>query len=65
MKSKGKVKILYTVTYLDAMAMSCVSPGRRRKRDKVVREVDKDINQIPMPYGIGISISPSLDPLVI
>lgn len=30
-----------------------------------MRKVDEDIDQIPMPYGITIWVSPSLDPLII
>ena len=51
--------------YLSAMAMSSVSPARRRESNQTVRKVHKHIDQMPMPNGISIRVGPTLHPLVI
>lgn len=47
------------------MSMSSVGPTRRRQSDQIMRKIDKNIHQVPVPDGIWISICPTLDPLII
>lgn len=58
-------KIIRGFTDLDAMSVSSVGPTRRRKSDERVREVDKNIHQVPIPDGETVVVSTSLYPLVV
>lgn len=47
------------------MSVSSVGPARRRKSDEKVREVDKNIHQVPVPDRETFVVSASLYPLVV
>lgn len=47
------------------MPMSSISPARRRQSHQIMRKVNENIYQIPMPYGIRIRVRPALDKFII
>lgn len=47
------------------MGMPSIGPARRRQGDQIMREIHKDIDQIPMPDRIGIGIGATLNPPII
>ena len=42
------------------MEVGGVGPAWRRESDEVVREVDEDVDEVPMPERVGIGISAAL-----
>ena len=62
----GTAKVISEqIKYLDAVPVSCICPTRRWKRDQIMREIHKNIDQIPMPYSKSIWISSSLNPFIV
>ncbi|MCO5613184.1 hypothetical protein L7F22_067460 [Adiantum nelumboides] len=47
------------------MSMSCIDPAGRRKGNKGVGEINEDINEMPVPDGVGVTIGASLHPPVV
>jgi len=37
-----------------------VDPARRREGDEVVREVDEDVDEVPVPERVGVRVGPAL-----
>lgn len=52
-------------SHLNTVSVSSIGPARWRKRHQVMREVNKDIDQIPMPYRKRLGVCPALHELVI
>lgn len=42
------------------MSMCSISPARRRKSHQIMREVNENVDQVPMPNGVGVGIGPTL-----
>lgn len=51
--------------YLDAMGVGGVGPARRRQRYQVMREVDEDVNEVPMPNRVCSGVAATLHPQVV
>lgn len=47
------------------MSMGSIDPAGRRKSDKGVGEVDEDINETPVPQGVGVTVRAALCPFVV
>lgn len=58
-------KIDYPNQNLNAVFVSGISPARRRQRHQIMREVNKNVDQIPMPYRKRPLLRPALHELVV
>lgn len=62
---KTGLKKLKNWVYLNTVLMSRVNPTRRRESNEIMREVNKNVHQIPMRQIKRLGIGPTLDPLII
>lgn len=42
------------------MDVGSVGPAGRREGDEIVREVDEDVDEVPVPERVGVRVGPSL-----
>lgn len=42
------------------MEVGSIGPARRREGDEVVREVDEDVDEVPVPERVGFRVGPAL-----